>query len=140
MNPFQDVREFHDKFGVPALSKPTIPSVARLRLRAKLITEEYCELMHALGFPVHVDPAQLEIYPAVPDMPEVADGIADLAYVAIGTAHELGIPLGHVWNAVHESNMRKQGGGQDAKGKIQKPAGWVAPDIEGVLKAHGWEP
>jgi predicted HAD superfamily Cof-like phosphohydrolase len=61
-----------------------------------------------------------------------------LVYVLIGTALEFGIPLQAVWDRVHASNMNKVGGGQDAKGKIQKPPGWIAPDVAGVLREHGW--
>jgi predicted HAD superfamily Cof-like phosphohydrolase len=132
MNPFQDVRDFHEKFGQPVLEKPTLPTSDRLLLRERLITEEYNELIKALGLDLS-EPGSF-------DMPETADAIADLIYVLIGTAHELGIPLGHVWNAVQASNMAKEGGPTRGDGKILKPAGWMAPDIAGILRAHGWQP
>jgi hypothetical protein len=34
--------------------------------------------------------------------------------------------------------MAKEGGGAREDGKILKPPGWVAPDIAGVLRKHGW--
>lgn len=123
MNMIADVREFHEKFGQPVLGRPEFPSRERMDLRWRLIQEEYFELAGGIS---------------KKDLPEVADAIADLIYVLIGTAHEFGIPLGHVWNAVHQSNVAKVGGGADAKGKIMKPEGWVAPDIEGILRQHGW--
>lgn len=142
MNPFQDVREFHEKFGVPALGAPGVPSYERVRLRFELVREEYNELLNAMGC-YECGPGTSTWWVTDLDrvnLPETADAIADLIYVLVGTAHEFGIPLGHVWNAVHESNMAKVGGGTDAKGKIQKPPGWVAPDVAGILEAHGWRP
>ena len=137
MTMIDDVKAFHEKFGVPAVDKPQVPSVERVKLRGALVTEEFNEFIRAIGFTVH---GQVEVDPfyAV-DMVETADAIADLIYVLIGTAHEFGIPLQAVWDAVHASNMAKVGGGQDSKGKIQKPPGWVAPDVAGVLEAHGWK-
>jgi predicted HAD superfamily Cof-like phosphohydrolase len=132
----KDVREFHQRFGVPVVEAPSVPSDYRRDLRMRLITEEFNELKEALGYREMSGDKWLSDC----DLPETADAIADLIYVLVGTAHEFGIPLGHVWNAVHATNMAKVGGGEDSKGKIQKPPGWVAPDVAGILKAHGWNP
>jgi predicted HAD superfamily Cof-like phosphohydrolase len=137
MNPFQDVRDFHSKFGQPALDNPAVPSEDRIALRWRLIAEEFEELRDALGVGCPHG-ANSPLRPA--DLPEVADAIADAIYVLVGTAHEFGIPLGHVWNAVHSSNMAKEGGPTRIDGKILKPEGWQAPDVAGILKAHGWQP
>ena len=140
MTMIDDVKAFHDKFGVPAVDKPQIPGDERIALRERLISEEYEELMVALGFcSYHSDMGSGWQRCTTTSLPETADAIADLIYVLIGTAHEFGIPLRAVWDAVHVSNMAKVGGGQDSKGKIQKPPGWVAPDVAGVLEAHGWK-
>jgi predicted HAD superfamily Cof-like phosphohydrolase len=83
----------------------------------------------------------------------IADGIADLIYVAVGAALAYGIPLERVWAEVQRSNMAKfhrcsacDGAGcdacagtgfvavKDAGGKVQKPPGWTPPDIAGVLQ------
>jgi predicted HAD superfamily Cof-like phosphohydrolase len=117
----EQLKEFHAKFGVPVLDKPTIPHVKRCDLRTRLITEEAEELLYA----IHTG-----------NLPEIADGIADLIYVALGTALEFGLTnvIDEVFDEVHKTNMLKIEGGTDAKGKIQKPQGWVAPDIAGILK------
>lgn len=136
MKMIQDVRAFHERFGVPVLGRPEVPSDDRVNLRMRLIAEEFNELKEALGFrEIGGDKWLGEC-----DLIETADAIADLIYVLIGTAHEFGIPLGHVWNAVQESNMAKVGGGQDAKGKIQKPEGWKPPPVREILIAHGYRP
>lgn len=132
----EDVAAFHEKFGVPVLTNPTVPRLGRINLRERLITEEYRELIEAMGFRRH---GSDEEYNTRADLPETADAIADLIYVLIGTAHEFGIPLQPVWDEVQRSNMAKEGGATRVDGKVMKPPGWVAPDIAGILKAHGWK-
>lgn len=72
------------------------------------------------------------------DFVEIADALADIIYIAAGTALCYGIPLDDVFDEVHRSNMAKLGA--DGKplrredGKIIKPKNWTPPDIEGVLK------
>ncbi len=89
-------------------------------LRVRLIVEELGELLSAI---------------AQPDAVEVADALADLVYVVVGTAVAFGVDLPEVWDEVHTSNMRKFGSGSwtDEHGKIRKPSDWTPPDIEGVL-------
>jgi predicted HAD superfamily Cof-like phosphohydrolase len=73
------------------------------------------------------------------NVPEVADAIADLIYVLLGTAVTYGIDIGPIWDAVHAANMAKSGGRQREDGKWEKPAGWRPPDIDGLLRQQGWE-
>lgn len=69
------------------------PIEARLAyLRAALLLEEVAETLAALGRR---------------DRVEVADGLADVCYVAAGMAATYGIPLGDVWDEVQRSNMAK---------------------------------
>lgn len=116
-----DVAAFHKACDVPILEKPTIPDLTRRELRISLINEE----------------CNKELIPAIDkanDIAEVADALADLIYVIVGTALEFGIPLDRVWNAVQAANMAKVDPitGKVKKredGKVLKPLGWVAPDI-----------
>jgi len=61
-----------------------------------------------------------------------ADALADIVYVALGTAYLMGLPFGDIWDAVQRANMRKvpgftkRGMPNDAK----KPEGWVGPEAE----------
>lgn len=138
MSMIDDMTEFHSKFGVPVLTVPTVPTVPsedRIRLCEKLITEEYNELREAMGFREMGGDKWL----SKANLPEVADAIADLIYVAIGTAHEFGIPLQAIWDEVHAKNMTKVLPA-DPGGKIAKPPGFVPPDCEAILKAHGYSP
>lgn len=118
-----DVREFHERFGVPILDKPQLTT--RCGLRMALCGEEHEELITA-------------IYGG--DLEATADAIADCLYVLIGTAHEFGIPLEAVWREVHAANMRKIGGATREDGKILKPNGWVAPNIAAALATPAPQP
>jgi len=115
------VGEFHAKYGQCVGNKPAIREPA---LRARLIQEEARELCDALQ---------------ADDIVEVADGMADLIYVVIGTAVSCGIDLSPIFNEVHRSNMTKDGG-KDGGGKVTKGPNFSPPDIRGELGRQGWKP
>ena len=75
----------------------------------------------------------------------LADKLSDVVDQAIIVGVSCGIPLDEVWAEVHRSNMEKidplTGRVQRSPtGKLLKPAGWVGPDIKGILMRHGWVP
>ncbi len=75
------------------------------------------------------------------DLPELADGIIDLIYVACGAANAMGVDLAPLFSAVHLANTKKLVGGvKDSTGKMQKPEGWTPPDIAAELAKQGWTP
>lgn len=122
-----------DKFNIAAGVNVGFGNEA-IDFRDELIEEEVyewcCEAWNTLyeerdGYG-HRDPAKL------------ADHAADIAYVAIGTLLQL---FGRdateaIWAEVQRSNMDKFRHGRqlDENGKVQKPEGWIPPDIEGVLR------
>lgn len=114
----EDVAAFHRVTGTPVAHIPELVSTDRAILRANLIAEEYRETVEALD---------------TGDLLGIADGLADLIYVCVGTALEYGIPLDRVWAEVQRANMAKAGGPRRADGKILKPEGWVPPDVEGAV-------
>lgn len=121
-----DVREFAEAMSPDQIGTvPAFPSMETIRLRLALMQEEMDETREAINFG---------------ELPEVADGLVDLIYVAIGAAIAFGIDLRPCWDAVHAANLAKLGGGRDERGKVVKPAGWQPPDIAGVLKDQGWTP
>ena len=73
--------------------------------------------------------------------PEAVDGFLDIAYAAItGALHIAGVKkTRECWEAIMRANTSKIDGTygeivRDEKtGKILKPEGWMAPDIEGIL-------
>lgn len=118
-----DVRAFHLATDTPVQGAPGLPSVDRMMLRARLLREEYEELSDAT---------------AEGDIVEVADALADIIYICVGTALEYGIPLDRVWAEVQRTNMAKVDPTtgkvrRRPDGKILKPDGWTAPDVKGAL-------
>lgn len=119
---FQDVLEFHKKFGVTRGSLPAEPAnLKTVILRETLILEECAELSETLR---------------AGNLPGIADGLADLVYVLLGTAITYGIDLRPVWNEVHRTNMLKEGGNTRKDGKILKPEGWEPPCIAELLETQ----
>ncbi|QDH84258.1 hypothetical protein Axy14_042 [Achromobacter phage vB_AxyS_19-32_Axy14] len=88
----------------------------------------------------HLQEEQLELAQAyiAGDICEVADGLMDLIYIALGTLSEMHIDASRVFHAVHQANMAKvngtvtkrpNAGNHDAV----KPEGWKAPDIHKAI-------
>ena len=122
MSMFTDVKNFHVAFEQRVGEKPGLPSKEERELRKKLLAEEYTEYVVA---------------EYQNDLVEIADALADIIYIACGTAVSYGIPLDVIFEEVHASNMAKLVDGKVLRrsdGKIQKPEGWAAPDIEKILK------
>ena len=152
----QQVAEFHAAMDMKDPTTPTIPSDDRVRLRAKLIAEEFFEVMEAMFSRAERNNIQdlhekmLDIIKdgwVQVDMVEVADGIADLNYVVTGTDLEFGIDGTPIAAEVHRANMAKFQGepvwSEPLPGgarKRLKPAGWTPPDIAGELRKQGWKP
>lgn len=121
-HPYDAVDQFHEAFNLPRGETPHLPSHEVRDLRTKLLREEFMEYMDA----EHTD-----------DLVEIADALADIIYIACGTAVAYGIPLDRVFAEVHRSNMAKLG--PDGKpiyredGKVMKPADWQPPRIAQTL-------
>jgi predicted HAD superfamily Cof-like phosphohydrolase len=133
---FEDVGAFHARFGLPVArakggqQKPELPSEELVQYRINFLVEELEELVAAAK--VH-------------DLVAAADAIADIIWVALGTAHYFGLPFDQVWEEVRRSNMEKRpwADGDPVKRRaahmsnmspeIVKPLGWKGPDIDAVL-------
>jgi len=143
---------FHEKFGLPwHTDTPMWPGPQRSKLRWRLTQDEFEELRSAwaslenflavAGIKDQVatpgDFTETETTEFVAEFKErlaaVAREMVDEIYTIIGTAGEFGIDLAAAWDVVHQSNMAKVGGGQDAQGKVLKPEGWQEPDVEGAI-------
>jgi len=122
-NFYTDVKDFHIAFGQRVGENPELPDDLNERnLRYNLLKEEFEEYEKA---------------ESDNDLTEIADALADIIYIACGTAVSYGIPLDKVFAEVHRSNMAKLVDGKPLyreDGKVMKPAGWTPPDVEGVLK------
>lgn len=117
------VAEFHRAYGLPVRTVPSAAvDLSEVTLRQSLIEEEVAELAAAAR---------------AGDIVGVADALADIVYVAYGTAHVYGIDLDAVLDEVHASNMTKLGADgrpvRRADGKVLKGPDYRPPDIAAVL-------
>jgi predicted HAD superfamily Cof-like phosphohydrolase len=147
--------EFHRAIGQPILPYPQVPPDDRVRLRARLIAEEFFETMDAMyGVNGRSTPGAISklvaarklvanvIDTCIPgvDLVELADGLADLDYVIEGTRLECGIDGEPIAREVHRTNMLKSGGPVSPEGKRLKPPGWTPPRIREELGLQINEP
>jgi len=114
------LREFHASLNVHGGLMPEAPTADIplwvSALRRDLLDEEVSELRDAMK---------------AGDIVKIADGIADVVYVAVGTAVAYGVPFDAVFAEVHRSNMTKDN--DPAKGKLVKGPGYSPPRIAEVL-------
>ncbi|WP_263729918.1 nucleoside triphosphate pyrophosphohydrolase family protein [Cellulomonas sp. SG140] len=131
----EQVRQFHETFGHPVASAPTVGDKALRELRFDLISEELDELFEALG-----DAGACACDSATvtePDLVEMADALGDITYVVIGAALAFGIDLEAVVAEIHRSNMSKLGA--DGKpiyredGKVLKGPGYSRPNLRPIV-------
>lgn len=130
-NNFDDVAEFHAKFMVPVSPKPAFLDDKAVEFRVKFMTEELTEFVDT-----HF----------ARDIEGAADALADLVYVAMGTAHMMGIPWQRVWDSVQTANMAKRmakpDGSDSKRGSpldVVKPEGWIAPIHAAALADAGFD-
>lgn len=129
----EQVKEWMKHFGQATPNKPTIPSLEDRKLRAKLILEEALETINkGLGIGIEFDIILdnrgtnygTKIHTILlndinfdsfefcsyghSNIVELADGLADLHYVAYcGTAATCGVDMEPIFAEVHRSNMTK---------------------------------
>jgi predicted HAD superfamily Cof-like phosphohydrolase len=117
------VLDFHEAFGLPREPLPTAhvgDSLAQLRVR--LLREEVEEFAEATE---------------TRDLVAIADALADVVYVAYGSAVTYGIDLDAVVREVHRSNMSKLGA--DGRpvlredGKVLKSERYRPPNVASVM-------
>ena len=115
----EQVAEFHQKFKVPILNKPSLIPEDRSNFRFKLMEEEVKEYAEAVKSG---------------DLEAIAKELADILYSAFGTVLEHGLQnkIEDIFTVVHTSNLSKEYHQYKVKkGKDFKPA-----DLKGILKAN----
>ncbi len=127
---FGDVGEFHDRFGLGTFGtvRPGALPPDVFKFRQDFMEEELQE--HNLAHTSLDRDALLAL-----------DALVDLVYVALGTAHLMGIDFNAHWRLVHEKNMQKEraSGAADPRSKrghsldVVKPVGWTPPDHEPIF-------
>lgn len=128
-SPARLVREFHTAFGLDVRTTPTEVTAALAADRGELLAEEAAEVA--------------EVSVEGP-LDRLAHELADVVYVAYGTALVHGIDLDEVIAEIHRANMSKLGPGGEvarrADGKVLKGEHYRAPDVSAVLRRQGWTP
>jgi len=100
------VRKFHEAFNLPAPEVvPLRPDPELIRLRGRLIGEEYKEVMVELEYLAHPHTPQ----ETLAAFQRLLKELADLRYVAEGAAVTFGLPIDEAYREVHRSNMSKLG-------------------------------
>ena len=111
---FDDVREFHARFGHPVRDAPALLTAERAAARAAWMQEEVAEFL------------------AAHSVPDQADAMIDLIYFALGTLVEMGVRPEKLFEIVHAANMTKLWPDGTPRfrhdGKTVKPPSWVDPE------------
>lgn len=133
------VREFHQKFGLHAPGRVQDLDKETFNFRRNFLEEELDEYTKAWE---------------EGNLPKMLDALVDLQYVLLGTAYLHGFLnqykyngdgwtiFDEAWMRVQTANMAKkraENTSESTRGStldIVKPAGWTAPDIEGLLAEH----
>ncbi|MEW2119833.1 MazG nucleotide pyrophosphohydrolase domain-containing protein [Streptomyces sp. NPDC005474] len=127
-SPADLVREFHQAFGLDTRSTPGEISPQLAAHRGELLAEEAAEVA--------------EVAVTGP-LDRLAHELADVVYVAYGTALVHGIDLDAVIAEIHRANMTKLGPdglvARRADGKVLKGDHYRAPDVGAVLRGQGWQ-
>lgn len=159
MSDFEAVGAFHRKFGLANVGmkfgdrKVDVPiavpeDVALFRL--KFLLEELLEIADGYGFELDMDadggPEFVKVRNSQ-ELPKVADGLVDLVYVALGTAHLHLLPWSKLFAEVQRANMTKERASHSDDDRsirkhsldVVKPANFRPPAIIEVLMEAGWK-
>jgi predicted HAD superfamily Cof-like phosphohydrolase len=122
MNIEEAVTKFHESYNLPIGDNTLLPEKDLRNLRGVLMAEEYLEYVKA---------------EEDGDIVEIADALADIVYIAVGTAIAYGIPFNEVFKEVQRANMSKLDKNGDpiyrSDGKVLKGEDYSPPDIGGIL-------
>lgn len=116
-----DVRLFHEKFGLTYEGGPRILPDTLYDFRYTFLCEELAEYAEAWENK---------------NITKMLDALVDLCYVLMGTAYLHGFDFAGAWDEVHRANMRKVRAERpgDTKRDFQfdvvKPAGWQPPNLK----------
>ncbi len=118
-----DLIKFHTLFHRPIRTTPGLIDPKLSDMRVELLLEEVSEYLEAVRNK---------------DLVSIFDALLDIIYIAVGTGVTYGLPMAKGWEEVHASNMAKLGidGAPIYRedGKVMKPAGWVPPDLAGIVE------
>lgn len=139
---FQDVIDFHKKFGIDYDGKPRELPEDLLKFRHDRLIEEVGEIeiaMQLLDRGLHFyDGSRI-----VEGLDRKLDGLVDLIYIALGTARLHGFDFEEAWRRVHAANMAKASARDfmhlskyKNPNDVVKPPGWEPPDLRDLVIDH----
>lgn len=142
---FEDVCDFHHKFGIAYSGDPRMLPPIEYRARLQRMREEIDEYEAACEKYLEAaevqDTAKMDLA-----LEEMIDALVDAAYFIFGTAHLHGFQFwNESWNRVHSKNMEKERSSKENPGKhaaneetgfcdIVKPKGWTPPRHDDLVK------
>jgi len=111
MSQWQDIKDFHEKFGLVYDGPPRSLPQDLASFRTNFLIEETDE------------------YILASKRADELDALVDLVYVAMGTAYLHGFDFDEAWRRVHAANMAKVRGPSQRSGEydVIKPEGWKPP-------------
>lgn len=135
---FDDVGDFHEKFDLVNVTYAGVGDTGifdeeLFQFRFKFMYEELYEFRDGWRNG---------------NLAEMADALVDLVYVAMGTAHLLGLPWQELWDEVQRANMSKmrastadesaRSTGRGHASDVLKGPDFVPPDVRGILERCGF--
>ena len=138
MNWFEDVKAFHEKYGLNYEGKVRMIEQDLAEFRSIFISEEGEEYGDSI----------VEFYEGDDKTAALAkslDALIDCMYVVLGTAYLHGFTpqiMEEAWRRVHEANMSKvraASAGDSKRGShydVVKPKGWQAPVLTDLVEDH----
>ncbi|GMI39548.1 hypothetical protein TeGR_g14269 [Tetraparma gracilis] len=151
------VREFTRGAGQACPSEPAPMNDAETDFITKMILDEVMELMATRYPPAEAKAKMIEMIQKSKDIPKEdfsaqptaelqelheaaaqCDALVDVYYYSQNAACKKGMNMSAVFDVVHGANMAKRDPRtgefiKRADGKIIKPEGWKAPDVEGEI-------
>lgn len=144
MGMFEDIKEFHRKFGLEYKGPSRQLPEDLQAFREGFIQEEFEEYILAIR--------KMECTKGVNFRKEylsykadALDALVDLTYVILGLAYLHGFDFEEAWRRVHEANMAKVRAEEPKQSKrestydVVKPEGWQAPDHSDLVAEDTWE-
>lgn len=144
-DPFRDIKEFHEKFGLTYDGKPRALPAGIQKFRDKFHREELKEYGLAiarLGRLLAGEEEKSIDDEVALELSHALDALVDLTYVALGTAYLHGFDFNAAWERVHAANMAKVRAARAADSKrkskfdVVKPPGWTPPRIQPLVSDH----
>ena len=154
MSPAEMVREFTAGSGAATPDKPELMTAAEMQFITKMIIDETLELWATMytsdvakaaltsivaeAEALEQDQFTSDAKGAVDQIAAQADALIDIEYYMLNCAAKKGFNMSAIFGVVHGANMAKRNPAtgqfeRRADGKIIKPSGWQAPDVEGEL-------